>query len=227
MPRYPLLLAALVLLHPGSAAAAPDPVAACEQAASLAEQAHGVPAGLLAAIGRIETGRRDPADGRLHPWPWTVDVDGAGATLPTSEAAVAAVLRAQSQGQVNIDVGCFQVNLLAHPQAFATLQEAFDPARNADYAARFLDALHQRTGSWPVAVMAYHSATPGLGEPYRDRVLASWTGNAGSPPRSSTWPQVSVPGLQIWTPAAAGSASSHLMLAPPITAGPTIIYLKN
>lgn len=227
MPRFPLLLAAMLApLYGGRATAQPDPMAVCEQAAAIAEQAHGLPAGLLAAIGRIEAGRRDPS-GRLHPWPWTIDVEGAGAILPTSEAAQAAVLRAQSQGQSNIDVGCFQVNLLAHPRAFATLQDAFDPARNADYAAGFLDSLHQRTGSWPTAVMAYHSATPGLGEPYRDRVLASWTGDPGPLPATPVFLPVTVPGLQIWTPAAAGSAPSHLTFGQPITAGPTITYMKN
>jgi hypothetical protein len=67
-----------------------------------------------------------------------------------------------------------QINLQNHPAAFASLDEAFDPAANTAYAARFLRALYVQTGSWPAAAAAYHSQTPGIGEPYRDRVMAIW-----------------------------------------------------
>jgi hypothetical protein len=78
-------------------------------------------------------------------------------------------------------VGCFQVNLLHHPFAFATLDEAFDPAANARYAAHFLVDLHSRFGTWPAAVAAYHSATQRLGEPYRDAVLSAWRSGGDAP----------------------------------------------
>ena len=225
MQRYRFLLVAC--LAPALAAAQETGrTSTCEQAAAVAEQAHGLPAGLLAAIGRVESGRRNPATGRAEPWPYTIDVEGAGAAFPTAEAAQAAVLRAQSQGQSSIDVGCFQVNLLAHPQAFPSLQDAFDPARNADYAATFLNTLHQRTGDWPTAVMAYHSATPGLGEFYRDRVLADWAGTDAPPPPTAL-PHLPVPGLQVWTPAAAGSAPSQLTLGKQLTMSPAVTYLTD
>ena len=38
-----------------------------------------------------------------------------------------------------------QVNLMHHPNAFADLDEAFDPAANARYAVTFLSALYQQT----------------------------------------------------------------------------------
>jgi hypothetical protein len=61
-----------------------------------------------------------------------------------------------------------------HPDAFANLEDAFDPSRNADYAARFLTALHDQTGSWPAAAGAYHSLTPDLGRTYLRQVLEAW-----------------------------------------------------
>jgi hypothetical protein len=64
-----------------------------------------------------------------------------------------------------------QINLAYHPDAFATLEQAFDPRANASYAVSFLNDLRQRTGSWDAATAAYHSATPELGEPYRARVM--------------------------------------------------------
>ena len=72
-----------------------------------------------------------------------------------------------------MDVGCFQVNLLHHPAAFANLEEAFNPLANARYAARFLTTLRANTGTWDLAVGQYHSATPAIGEPYRERVMAA------------------------------------------------------
>ncbi|HJO71542.1 MAG: hypothetical protein QF450_07035 [Rhodospirillales bacterium] len=59
--------------------------------------------------------------------------------------------RLSARGVRNIDVGCMQVNLLYHKDAFATLEEAFEPASNAAYAARFLKDLYATSGSWSAA----------------------------------------------------------------------------
>jgi hypothetical protein len=66
-----------------------------------------------------------------------------------------------------------QVNLMYHPDAFATLDIAFDPAANARYAASFLRRLNEQTGSWAKATASYHSATPELGNAYERRVSAA------------------------------------------------------
>jgi hypothetical protein len=78
----------------------------------------------------------------------------------------------QASGKRSIDVGCMQVNLMYHPGAFATLEQGFDPAANAAYAARFLMQLFQQTGTWPKAVATYHSSTPELGDAYQRKVMA-------------------------------------------------------
>ena len=66
-----------------------------------------------------------------------------------------------------------QINLRYHPEAFASLEAAFDPAENLGYAARFLGNLRARYGSWTAAIGRYHSATPRLG-PYRVKVFRAW-----------------------------------------------------
>jgi hypothetical protein len=71
-------------------------------------------------------------------------------------------------------VGCLQINLMFHPDAFTSLDEAFEPTANARYAARFLDELRAGTTDWLQAIGDYHSQTPVLGEDYRQRVLALW-----------------------------------------------------
>ncbi len=151
-----------------------EPGQLCRAAIVSAEQNSAIPTGLLGAIGEVESGRRDPLTGAFLPWPWTVDADGDGHFYPTKQAAVTAVRSFQAEGIQSIDVGCMQVNLLHHPDAFASLDQAFDPPTNAAYAARFLNELHSETGSWPEAAAFYHSTTPVLAADYERKVMAAW-----------------------------------------------------
>jgi hypothetical protein len=153
----------------------------CRPAIEAAERRHRIPSRLLTAIGRVESGRRDPADGSWNPWPWTINAEGQGAFFDTKAQAIAAVRDLQSRGVRSIDVGCMQVNLMHHPDAFASLEQAFDPAANAEYAASFLERLYSQSGAWPRAAALYHSATPELGDAYQRRVLAVWPEEQNSP----------------------------------------------
>ena len=146
----------------------------CRPAIARAERAYGVPDHLLAAIARVESGRRAPGSGAWQAWPWTIDAEGEGQFLDSKPAAIAAVRALQARGVASIDVGCLQVNLMHHPHAFASLEEAFDPDANAAYAARFLTQLYQQAGTWPQAAALYHSATPALAADYQRKVLAAW-----------------------------------------------------
>jgi hypothetical protein len=76
-----------------------------------------------------------------------------------------------------IDVGCMQVNLQFHPNAFRSLEEAFDPTANVAYAAGFLQQLGAETnGDWNLATGFYHSHTPELAAAYRNRVAETGAG---------------------------------------------------
>jgi hypothetical protein len=170
---------ALLLAWSSGAMAAETPwqvqTSDCAAAIATAERTGDIPAGLLAAIGHVESGRPDPASGAMQPWPWTIDVDGVGRFFATKVEAVAATRALEAGGVASIDVGCMQVNLAYHPAAFASLDEAFDPLANALYAARFLNALFRATGDWSAAVAAYHSQTGEVGAVYKEKVLAAWT----------------------------------------------------
>ncbi len=162
---------------PATAPSAAAPLAAvhagllCRRAIQMAGRAAGIPEHLMSAIGRVESGRRGP-DGLVHPWPWSINVEGIDHVFDTREQAISAVHALQAQGTRSIDVGCMQVNLMYHPEAFASLDLAFDPAANAAYAARFLSQLYAQTGSWPKATGMYHSATPELGAAYQLKVAS-------------------------------------------------------
>jgi hypothetical protein len=144
----------------------------CRRAIAQVEKQAGIPDHLLAAIAHIESGRRDPQTGSVDPWPWSINVEGTDHIYDTEAEVIAAVKMYQSQGKRSIDVGCLQVNLMYHPDAFATLEQAFDPLTNAQYAAKFLTDLYRQSGTWPQATANYHSATPDLGGPYQQKVMA-------------------------------------------------------
>jgi len=172
--RHAALAAAAGVLLGGAAAQAQDVAFACRDQANAIEHALGLPPGLLLAVGRVESGRSDPAGQDVLPWPWSVNDEGEDHVFGSAFDAIAYVVAARARGSRSIDVGCFQVNLQYHPEAFATLTEAFDPAVNARVAGEFLTELYGRSNSWERAVELYHSATPWRGAAYRDLVLARW-----------------------------------------------------
>lgn len=151
--------------------------AECQSAIARAETLYKLPHGLLGAIARTESGRPITAMNDVRAWPWTIDADGKGLFLDSKAAAIAWVRQAVTHGARFIDVGCMQVDLQLHPNAFASLDEAFDPERNTDYAARYLLSLRaEAKGDWNVAVGLYHSHTPELAAAYRELVAAEGRG---------------------------------------------------
>jgi hypothetical protein len=161
------LFAAVLALAPLSAWATP-----CDDAIQRVEREAGLPPGLLRAIALVESGRTTA--GRFAPWPWTVNSPEGGTYLDDRGAALQRIEDLRRRGHTNIDVGCMQINLRHHPDAFDSLAEAIDPLHNVRYAASFLTALERETGSWERAIGRYHSATPELSAAYRARVAARW-----------------------------------------------------
>lgn len=177
--RFGMSILLLGMAFSPGAAATEDDWTACAAAIAVAEVEARLPNGLLGAIARTESGRRNPATGRVEPWPWALNVDGAGIHAASRADGLASIGAWQARGSRSIDVGCLQVNLLHHPAAFATLEEALDPLANARYAARFLASLQQRAGGdWGQATARYHSALPERGDAYRQRVQAQLAGGA-------------------------------------------------
>jgi len=97
--------------------------------------------------------------------------------LPTKDAAIAKVRELKAAGRTNIDVGCMQINLHYHPDAFDTLEEAFDPATNIAYGVKFLRDLRMQTRSWGKATAFYHSQNRERGNAYRSKVYKFWRKN--------------------------------------------------
>ena len=139
----------------------------CDQAAQFAASKTDVPLALLRTITRAETGRQKGIG--FVPWPWTVNMEGTGKWFESEDSARAYVFRHFKQGARSFDVGCFQINYKWHGDAFASIEEMFDPDKNALYAAQFLESLRAELGSWSAAVGAYHSRTPKYANLYKAR----------------------------------------------------------
>ncbi len=219
------------LVKPGTAFAEQHvpALSICETAGTAAERSYALPAGLLLAIGRVESGRWDDNLGRVVSWPWTINAAGKGQRFDTKEEAIRTVSALLESGTRSIDIGCFQISLLHHPLAFPALDQGFDPEANANYAARFLTSLFARTGTWEAAVQAYHSADPIRGFAYRQQVFATWTpgpATAAASPRPGMVTQVAarslipIPdisaGVQVWTPMPPGMGARIVAMPPPV-----------
>lgn len=147
----------------------------CLEEIAKQEAQYGMPSGILKAIARVESSG-SPYGEITRPWPWTLNVGGAPHYYPTKAAALTALTGFRVQSDVNIDVGCMQISLKYHPNAFPDLATALDPVANVDYGALFLTALKDASGDWLQAVGDYHSTTPGFGDTYRNLVQVAWGG---------------------------------------------------
>ncbi|MEM5542528.1 lytic transglycosylase domain-containing protein [Sulfitobacter sp. AS92] len=149
-------------------AAKGGPEGVCIREILAAQTRHGIPDNLLLAIGLQEAGTR--RNGHFTVWPYAVNAAGEGRLFDNRNAALDWVAERQASGIRSIDVGCMQINMRWHPDAFASVSEGFDPRVNVDYAARFLKRLHRRTGSWMQAAGSYHSFEPEYRDVYLDRL---------------------------------------------------------
>jgi hypothetical protein len=160
----------------------------CGDITAYQEWVHGIPTHLLTAISHAESGQTAPGTGEIQAWPWTVTSSEGDIKHPTKWAAIQAVRDLQGRGIKNIDIGCMQINLKHHPRAFRNLNQAFNPAYNVAYAARFLKKLYRQTGDWRTAVAYYHSRNPEHYEPYQAKVEELWQQAREAAQFTSTYP---------------------------------------
>lgn len=175
-------VAALFICNAGAAQAAADGARPCEREMARAARQHGIPLGILYAVGLTETGRR----GALHPY--ALGADGQTVFAKDINDAIAAFETMRRKGIKLIDLGCMQINHHFHGEAFASPAEMFDPRKNVEYAAAFLARLHARHETWTMAVARYHAGPNNdpAQKRYVCRVIAnlvatgygSWTPNA-------------------------------------------------
>lgn len=147
----------------------------CERATVATEMAQRLPRAVLFSVAMVESGRFNRATKKTRPWPWTINAEGRSFYYKTKREAVDAAKQLVKDGVRSFDVGCMQINMRYHPNAFIDFEAAFDPITNVAYSAEFLKRLYARTGSWPESIAAYHSQTKTRSQPYFARVIDVWT----------------------------------------------------
>jgi soluble lytic murein transglycosylase-like protein len=123
----------------------------CEREIQRAAARYGVPEGILYSVGLAETGRK----GSLQPY--ALNIEGKAVFTRSVDEAISVFNSARAKGAVLIDLGCMQINHHFHGREFSSTEDMFVPAKNVDYAARFLAQLHARHETWTMAVARYHA----------------------------------------------------------------------
>lgn len=151
--RRHVLAAAMALSTCSSLTTAARAAAAqtCETHIAAAAQRYKIPLAVFYAVGLVETG------GRNGLRPYTLNIDGRSSFNDTLAGGLEAFESARRGGARLIDIGCMQINYRWHGDRFASVTEMFDPGRNVDYAARFLNELKGREGTWTLAVARYNA----------------------------------------------------------------------
>ncbi len=143
----------------------------CLKATLHFEEEYDIQQHLLTSISTVETGRWHNELNQKIAWPWSVNTQGKSYYFESKEEAVAAVKRFKKRGYKSIDVGCMQINLMYHGKAFSSIEDAFDPHKNVEYAAQFLTKLNKRRNEWLKAGTDYHSKKPSHAKKYKYKLM--------------------------------------------------------
>ena len=181
MPLRALVLTAGLYAVAALAQEVPPP------AYQLAAQRAGIPSTVLYAVALQESGIR--RNGRLVPWPWSLNVAGQSRRFATRADACAGLQQAmRATPHTRIDAGLGQINLGYHKHRFTGACDLLDPYRNLAVAAEILKEQHTpaRTGCWRSAATTAPQAAsppPAIGAACRATLPACRARD--QPPRSS------------------------------------------
>lgn len=117
---------------------------------------HRLPAEVLYSVALTESGQK-LRNGKLRPWPWTLNVAGKALRYPTRRAAWQGLTAYLRQGIDLIDIGIMQVNWRYHRKQLGSPWQALEPFHNTHTGARILKREYQKTGTWKTAIGHYHS----------------------------------------------------------------------
>ena len=151
----------------------------------IAAQRAGIPSTVLYAVALQESGTG--FNGRLVPWPWTLNVAGAPRRFATRAEACAGLHQALREvPPTRIDAGLGQINLGYQRHRYDHPCELLDPYRNLALAAQILREQHAPGQDWLITIGRYHR--PAGGAPaarYRQSVGRHLARVLGEPARGS------------------------------------------
>jgi len=115
---------------------------------------------VLYAVALQESGTR--FNGRLVPWPWTLNVAGASRRFATRAEACAGLHQALREAPpTRIDAGLGQINLGYQRHRYGQPCDLLDPYRNLGIAAEILREQHNPGDDWLLTIGRYHRPAGG------------------------------------------------------------------
>lgn len=134
----------------------------------LATHGTSVPSEVLYALALQESGTR--LNGKLVPWPWTLNVATVPQRFATRNAACKALLQAiQDVGPKRVDAGLGQLNIGWQRHLFSQPCDVLDPYFNLALTTRVLLDQKSASDNWIEAAGRYHRPAGGpLAARYRD-----------------------------------------------------------
>ena len=144
----------------------------CEKIIKNIELQTDIPKGLLLGIGKAEAIRK--LNNKYIIWPWTINHAGKSLFFDTKKQMTNYVFKNLKKNDLNIDVGCMQINIKWHKNNFKKIADMFEVSPNISYAASFLLQLKNKHGSWDKAIKYYHSSDPKKNIPYLIKVKSFW-----------------------------------------------------
>lgn len=143
-----------------------------------AEKVYGIPHGLLQSVALAESGKNG------IPWPWAVNRSGVAYYPNTYEEALTYIKDYRGKARPDVAVGCMQLHMRYHADAFKPVDWSLHPEYNVAYAARFLVSLYKKHGTWTQAVARYHANQYGAQYVYVCRVWKYYAKLKGTPARA-------------------------------------------
>ncbi len=146
----------------------------CQREVANVEKNEHIPAHLLSAISKVESGRWNKEKQAIIAWPWTITAEGEGKFFTSKQKAIQDIHTLIEMGVTNIDVGCMQINLFFHGDNFESIEQSLEPNLNVVYAAKYLKKMYRQGQNWTTAAGHYHSKTPKAFRVYKEKVVKIW-----------------------------------------------------
>ncbi|MDR6680184.1 transglycosylase SLT domain-containing protein [Pseudomonas oryzihabitans] len=132
----------------------------------LAAYQAGIPSEVLYSVALQESGTRLRGHGQqLVPWPWTLNVAGAGYRFATrADACTALLVALRTVDAKRVDVGLMQINMGWNGQRFGVGAHpctALDPYKNLKVGTDILAELRAEGGDWFSVAGRYHRPAGG------------------------------------------------------------------
>jgi len=118
----------------------------------------GVPAKVLYAVAKVESGNYSRYMNKRLPWPWTLNIEGVSHFYANKHQAVKALNDYLKTGHQSVAVGLMQIYWRWHKLSLKNPEKALDPYYNIKVGAQYLKEMHKQShGDWWKAIGLYHT----------------------------------------------------------------------